>query len=112
MSKYFGGHSINDDSLKAGFAVTGLVDPDRIITNAGALPGDALLLTKPLGTGIIAFAVQIGRLGPAAAEAIVASMASLNRAASELMLELGALVDSANSMIWVLLVMRIPHWKP
>ena len=56
-----GGHSINDPEIKAGFAVTGVVHPERIVTNAGARPGDRLVLTKPLGTGIIAFAAQIGR---------------------------------------------------
>ena len=55
-----GGHSIHDQQLKAGFAVTGLVHPQRIMTNAGAAPGDRLILTKPLGTGIVAFAGQIG----------------------------------------------------
>ena len=58
-----GGHSIQDDEIKAGFAVTGLVDPRRIATNAAAQPGDRLVLTKPLGTGIIVFAGQIGRAG-------------------------------------------------
>ena len=56
-----GGHSINDKEIKAGFAVTGIVHPDKIVTNAGARPGDRLILTKPLGTGILAFAAQIGR---------------------------------------------------
>ena len=56
-----GGHSINDPQLKAGFAVTGLVHPERIVTNAGARPGDCLVLSKPLGTGVISFAAQIGR---------------------------------------------------
>jgi selenide,water dikinase len=85
-----GGHSINDDQVKAGFAVTGLIDKDRIVTNAGAQPGDVLILTKPLGTGIVAFAGQIGR---AAAEHLCAagqSMAALNRTASELMVRFGA----------------------
>ena len=62
-----GGHSINDNEIKAGFAVTGLVHPDRIVTNAGARPGDRLILTKPLGTGIMAFAAQIGRAPAGAA---------------------------------------------
>ncbi len=53
-----GGHSINDQQIKAGFAVTGLIHPDRIVTNAAARPGDCLILTKPLGTGIVAFAAQ------------------------------------------------------
>ncbi len=85
-----GGHSIQDKEIKAGFAVTGLVDPDRIITNAGVRPGDVLVLTKPIGTGIIAFAAQIGRASGEALDAAARSMTTLNKAASELMIELGA----------------------
>ena len=85
-----GGHSINDSEIKAGFAVTGLVNPARVVTNAGARPGDRLVLTKPLGTGIISFAAQIGRATAASVDAVAASMATLNRAASDLMLALGA----------------------
>ncbi len=84
-----GGHSINDKELKAGFAVTGLVHPDRIVTNAGARPGDCLILTKPLGTGIVAFAGQIGRVPAGAAEAAAHWMAALNEQASKLMLKFG-----------------------
>ena len=84
-----GGHSIKDAEIKAGFAVTGVIDRDRILTNAGARPGDALVLTKPIGTGILAFAVQIGRAPDGAAEAIAESMATLNRTASQLMPEFG-----------------------
>ncbi len=80
-----GGHSMNDKEIKAGFAVTGLIDPKRVATNAAARPGDVLVLTKPIGTGIIAFASQIDRAPAGAAEAIAASMASLNKAASERM---------------------------
>ena len=85
-----GGHSIQDAEIKAGFAVTGLIDRGRIVTNAGLRPGDSLVLTKPLGTGILAFAVQIGRAPPDAADAIARSMTELNRAASEAMLALDA----------------------
>ncbi len=85
-----GGHSINDSQLKAGFAVTGLIDPERIVTNAGARPGDRLILTKPLGTGILAFAAQIGRAPAAALEAAAQSMVALNDRAAALMLECGA----------------------
>ncbi|MHC4479965.1 MAG: selenide, water dikinase SelD [Planctomycetota bacterium] len=85
-----GGHSIRDEQIKAGFAVTGTIDSDHIMTNAGALPGDALVLTKPLGTGILAFAAQIDRAPQAALEATARSMSALNKAASELMLEMGA----------------------
>ncbi len=85
-----GGHSINDREVKAGFAVTGVIHPDKIVTNAGARPGDRLILTKPLGTGIISFASQIGRAPKDAPEAAAKSMAQLNRRASELMLDGGA----------------------
>ncbi len=85
-----GGHSINDDQIKAGFAVTGLIDKARIVTNAGARPGDVLILTKPLGTGIVAFAGQIGRASTEHLKAAGQSMAALNKTASELMLQFGA----------------------
>jgi selenide,water dikinase len=85
-----GGHSIKDDEIKAGFAVTGLVDPQRIATNAAARPGDRLVLSKPLGTGIIAFAAQIGRADAESTAAAARSMAALNRRASELMREFDA----------------------
>jgi selenide,water dikinase len=85
-----GGHSINDPEVKAGFAVTGLVDPRQMMTNAAAQPGDRLLLTKPLGTGVVAFAAQIGRLRVGAAAEAARSMAALNRRAAELMREFHA----------------------
>ncbi len=85
-----GGHSIKDSQIKAGFAVTGLVDRSRLLTNAGARPGDVLVLTKPLGTGVLSFAVQIGRAPDGAAEAIAASMTALNREAAEAAVRLGA----------------------
>jgi selenide,water dikinase len=85
-----GGHSINDEEIKFGFSVTGLISPKKIITNAGARPGDALLLTKPLGTGIIAFASQIGAASESARQAAAESMMILNRSAAEIMLEFGA----------------------
>lgn len=82
-----GGHSIKDPEIKAGFAVTGLIHPDRIFTHAGARPGDRLILTKPLGTGIIAFASQIGRAQAEWTEAAGRWMAHLNRRTAELMIE-------------------------
>jgi selenide,water dikinase len=78
-----GGHSVRDPEIKFGYAVTGLVDPGRMITNAGARPGQALVLTKPLGTGVIATALKAGQApADAVAEATV-SMATLNAAAAE-----------------------------
>jgi len=85
-----GGHSIKDDQIKAGFAVTGVIDRNRVATNAAAKPGDRLVLTKPLGTGIIAFAAQIGRADPESIASAGRSMIALNKHAAELMLEYGA----------------------
>jgi selenide,water dikinase len=85
-----GGHSINDEEMKLGFAVTGTVRRDAIVTNAGARPGDLLVLTKPLGTGIIAFAAQVGRASAESLRAAEKSMSTLNRAAAEVMVTFGA----------------------
>jgi selenide,water dikinase len=84
-----GGHSIKDKEIKFGFAVTGMINPSRIITNDKARPGDALILTKPLGTGVISFAAQIGKTRPEWVDTIGRSMAELNRAAAEVMIESG-----------------------
>ncbi len=78
-----GGHSIGDDEIKFGYAVTGLIDPARILKNVGARPGDRLILTKRLGTGIIATALKQNRASITAVDAAVASMSALNRGASE-----------------------------
>ena len=85
-----GGHSINDEELKFGFAVTGVVKDSDVVTNAGAQPGDLLILTKPLGTGIVSLANQIGRAAPESVEAAMASMTSLNKAAAGIMVKHGA----------------------
>jgi selenide,water dikinase len=85
-----GGHSIKDPEIKAGFAVTGVVDPKHLTLRAGARPGDVLILTKPIGTGIVAFASQIDRAPKAALDAAARSMTTLNKIAAELMLEFGA----------------------
>jgi selenide,water dikinase len=85
-----GGHSINDDQVKAGFAVTGLIDKDKVSKNSAAQVGDVLILTKPLGTGIVAFAKQIGRAKQESVEAAQTSMTTLNKHASELMVKFGA----------------------
>jgi selenide,water dikinase len=85
-----GGHSINDEEIKFGFAVTGVVGPAELVTNAGARPGDILVLTKPLGTGIVSLAAQVGRASPESVEAMTASMTALNRAAAEVMVRHGA----------------------
>ena len=78
-----GGHTIQDKEPKYGLAVTGLVHPDRILTKGGARPGDALVLTKPLGTGTITTALKRGQVDPAHLDAAIASMMRLNRVASQ-----------------------------
>ncbi len=78
-----GGHTIADKEPKFGLAVTGLVDPGQIMTKGGARPGDSLILTKPLGVGVITTALKRGGAQPADVEAAVASMVQLNRAASQ-----------------------------
>lgn len=77
-----GGHSIDDQTPKFGFAVTGIVHPDRFMSNDAARPGDLLILTKALGTGLIATALKKGKASPSSAAAAVASMRRLNAAAS------------------------------
>lgn len=81
-----GGHSINDKEIKYGFAVTGFVDPAHAVTNAGARPGDALVLTKPIGIGIVATALKRGRAAPDVVARATESMTRLNRMAAERML--------------------------
>jgi selenide,water dikinase len=76
-----GGHSIQDEELKYGLAVTGIARPDAIVTNAGARPGDALVLTKPLGTGILTTALKRGARDAASIADAVASMKALNGSA-------------------------------
>jgi selenide,water dikinase len=78
-----GGHTVQDQEIKFGYAVTGAIHPDRILTNAGAKPGDVLFLTKPLGTGIVGTAIKFDRADPALVEEAVRSMRTLNRAAAE-----------------------------
>ena len=82
-----GGHSIRDDELKFGYAVTGVVHPARVWRNVGARPGDVLLLTKPLGTGVIATALKSGRASDPSVAASAASMMRLNRDAAAALLE-------------------------
>ncbi|HWY26522.1 MAG TPA: selenide, water dikinase SelD, partial [Candidatus Angelobacter sp.] len=77
-----GGHSIRDEELKFGYAVTGLIDPRRIWKNVGARPGDVLLFTKPIGTGMISTALKQDHAEEAWVEASTASMTRLNREAA------------------------------
>jgi selenide,water dikinase len=78
-----GGHTVQDQEIKFGYAVTGSIDPARILTNAGARTGDVLFLTKPLGTGIVGTAIKFDRAAGPLAEEAVRSMRALNRAAAE-----------------------------
>jgi selenide,water dikinase len=81
-----GGHSVNDPEIKFGYAVTGTIHPDRIKANSGARPGDALIFTKRLGTGVIGTALKRGIASEESVRAATASMLELNRAACETML--------------------------
>jgi selenide, water dikinase len=74
-----GGHTVRDPEIKFGYAITGLVDVDQMMTNAAGRPGDVLVLTKPLGTGIVATALKAGRAPESAVAAATQSMAQLNR---------------------------------
>ncbi len=84
-----GGHTVDDDELKYGLAVVGSIHPDRIVTNAGARPGDALILTKPLGTGLLSTALKKDKLDSDAVRRLVDVMTTLNDTASARMLEHG-----------------------
>lgn len=84
-----GGHSIQDAEPKYGLALTGTVHPDRVLTNAGAKHGDKLVLTKPLGVGIITTAIKGGIATPEAIDEVTRVMAALNNAAAEVMQEVG-----------------------
>jgi selenide,water dikinase len=85
-----GGHSIDDPEPKYGLAVTGIVHPDRVLRNVGARPGDALLLTKPLGAGIAATAIKREVASPGLIQRVTEVMAALNRAAGEVLAASGA----------------------
>jgi selenide,water dikinase len=84
-----GGHTVEDDEPKYGLAVTGLVDPRKLVTTAGAKPGDVLVLTKPLGTGILATALKGEVIEEAQMREAIRGMQALNRNASQVMLEVG-----------------------
>jgi selenium donor protein len=85
-----GGHTIADDEPKYGLAVTGTVHPDDLVTNAGALPGDALVLTKPLGSGVVATGIKRGVVDDEIVRPVVDAMATLNAGAARAMRRVGA----------------------
>ena len=91
-----GGHSLDDPEPKYGLAVIGRIHPDRVVRNSTARAGDALVLTKPVGTGVLAQGIKAGRASAGAAAQAVAVMTTLNRAACEAMLEVG--VDAATDV--------------
>ena len=82
-----GGHSIRDEEMKFGYAVTGTIHPDRVLANSGARAGDRLILTKALGTGVISTAIKKGKAEPAWIEAATVSMTTLSKRAAELVSE-------------------------
>ena len=81
-----GGHSVADEEIKFGYAVTGVIHPQRVLTNGGAREGDGLIFTKRIGTGVVATAHKRGLARPADVEAAIQSMLGLNRSACEIML--------------------------
>lgn len=84
-----GGHSVEDSELKYGLSITGVVHPERFLSNEGAKPGDNLILTKPLGTGILSAALRSRKLDEKTTKKITAVMAELNKGAAEAMTEVG-----------------------
>jgi selenide,water dikinase len=93
-----GGHSIRDEEIKFGYAVTGTIHPAKVLANSGARAGDRLLLTKALGTGVISTAIKRGKAQEAWIQAATASMTQLNKTAAEVMTESGAELHSATDI--------------
>ena len=85
-----GGHSVDDQEMKFGYAVTGIIHPDRVITNGGAVPGDVLILTKPIGTGAINTAVKRGVASESTVAACISTMTMSSADASKAMVAAGA----------------------
>lgn len=93
-----GGHSITDKEIKFGLSVTGFVHPDRVITNSGARPGDQLILTKPIGTGVVTSALKSKRAAGELAAPTLSSMETLNKAASKAMIEVEGGVNACTDI--------------
>ena len=93
LNKYgvtlIGGHSVDSEQIMFGYAVTGVIDPAKIATNAGARPGDVIILTKPVGTGVISTGIKFGKAAPETVAASVETMLTPGRHAAEVMRELG-----------------------
>lgn len=84
-----GGHSVEDNEIKYGLSVTGVIHPDKVLYNHGARPGDKLILTKPLGTGVISTAIKAGEASPLQMQQVIGSMTGLNKKAAEIMIAEG-----------------------
>lgn len=84
-----GGHTVTDNEIKYGLSVTGTINPKNVVTNSGAKPGDVLILTKPIGTGVLTTAFKFDAIGEAQLQEAASVMAALNKTASEEMQKLG-----------------------
>ena len=84
-----GGHSVDNQQIMFGYSVTGVIDPNKVATNAGARPGDVIILTKPIGTGVISTGIKFARTPPDVAAASVETMLTSGKAAAEAMREFG-----------------------
>ena len=84
-----GGHSVDNQQIMFGYSVTGVIDPNKVATNAGARPGDVIILTKPIGTGVISTGIKFARTPPDVAAASVETMLTSGKAAAEVMREFG-----------------------
>lgn len=93
-----GGHTVQDEEIKFGYAVTGVVDPKRVWTNVGARPGDVIVLTKPIGTGVATTAVKKKSAPEALITEVTRSMQTLNKAAAEALINLGAPVSACTDI--------------
>jgi selenide, water dikinase len=93
LNKYgvtlIGGHSVDSEQIMFGYSVTGVIDPGQIATNAGACAGDAIILTKPIGTGVISSGIKFGKASPEVAASSVATMLTPGKYAAEAMREFG-----------------------
>jgi selenide,water dikinase len=85
-----GGHSVDNAQIMFGYAVTGVIDPARVVTNRGARPGEALILTKPVGTGVVSTGIKFGKASEEVARASLETMLLSGREAARLMVEAGA----------------------
>ncbi len=85
-----GGHSVDDQEIKFGYAITGIIEPGNIVKNSGAKAGDVLVLTKPIGTGVISTGIKFGKASDAAKEAALKTMTTSAREASKVMQMIGA----------------------